>query len=214
MHKVHFLLASLGAKSLTDIVIEEAAQRALVWDLAELKNRFESKARYDDPDTAFIKHMLSEIIPQGARESILASAFGKEIGPEREFAESLYASESQLKELWLSGMVVGGHSGTHPKLGMCPASEQRRQIGQSAALLTSLGVPAPWHFSYPYGHNSESTPPLLEAAGFVTAVTTRPVRITQSYDDPMHLCRVDTNDLPTNGDALVAPLTEQALAGV
>lgn len=82
-----------------------------------------------------------------------------------------FMTTDQLKAMMAAGMVIGGHSRTHPFLsGMGAARLQDEVAGSKAWLEDRLGV-AIDSFAYPYGSYSAATVAAVKAAGYRTART-------------------------------------------
>jgi peptidoglycan/xylan/chitin deacetylase (PgdA/CDA1 family) len=91
---------------------------------------------------------------------------------------------------WLeSGMEIASHSCTHPRLHEIDDAEAVREIVDSRdALRREFGV-AVDDFAYPFGAFNARTADLVRAAGYRSAVTTRP-GIARGSDDPLRLHRL------------------------
>jgi peptidoglycan/xylan/chitin deacetylase (PgdA/CDA1 family) len=82
-----------------------------------------------------------------------------------------FMTTEQLKTMMAAGMVIGGHSRTHPTLaGIGSARLQDEVAGSKAWLEDRLGV-AIDTFAYPYGSYSAATVAAVKAAGYRTART-------------------------------------------
>ena len=91
--------------------------------------------------------------------------------------------------LWLeAGMEIASHSRTHPRLPEIDNDAAAREIADSRAeLRREFGV-AVDDFAYPFGAFDARTVDLVRAAGYRSAVTTRP-GIAAAGDDPLRLPR-------------------------
>jgi peptidoglycan/xylan/chitin deacetylase (PgdA/CDA1 family) len=94
-------------------------------------------------------------------------------------------------------ITLGAHTLTHPMLARLSADAASREIGESAAIMAArLGRPVR-HFAYPVGTPEaagERDFALVAAAGFATAVTTRPGMIfSGSLAHPHALPRLSIN---------------------
>jgi peptidoglycan/xylan/chitin deacetylase (PgdA/CDA1 family) len=82
-----------------------------------------------------------------------------------------FITSEQLKTMMAAGMVIGGHSRTHPALsGVGTARLKDEVAGSKAWLEDRLGV-AIDSFAYPYGSYSSATVAAVKAAGYRTART-------------------------------------------
>jgi peptidoglycan/xylan/chitin deacetylase (PgdA/CDA1 family) len=95
--------------------------------------------------------------------------------PSRLLGEPGYMTRTQLLEMVAEGIVVGAHSRTHANLRACdPAALDREVRGSKEDLEDLIGQPVT-SFAYPAGLLNDRVVAAVSAAGFVTAVTTRPV---------------------------------------
>jgi peptidoglycan/xylan/chitin deacetylase (PgdA/CDA1 family) len=82
-----------------------------------------------------------------------------------------FMTTEQLKTMMAAGMVIGGHSHTHPALAGIGSGRLHDEIAGSKAWLEDrLGV-AIDSFAYPYGSYSSATVAAVKAAGYRTART-------------------------------------------
>jgi peptidoglycan/xylan/chitin deacetylase (PgdA/CDA1 family) len=82
-----------------------------------------------------------------------------------------FMTTAQLKTMMAAGMVIGGHSRTHPTLAGLGSTRLHDEVASSKAWLEDrLGV-AIDSFAYPYGSYSAATVAAVKAAGYRTART-------------------------------------------
>lgn len=99
-------------------------------------------------------------------------------------------SARQLRVLADSGIAVGSHTRTHPRLTELPVQAQRDEVFRSKhELEQSLGQ-AVSYFAYPYGAYDNSIRQLASVAGYACACTTR-AGFNSPGTDPFQLRRVD-----------------------
>ena len=96
-------------------------------------------------------------------------------------------------------VTIGAHTLTHPMLAKHDETFARAEISDSGARLEAeLGIPIR-HFAYPVGDPTSAGPrefALAKAAGFASAVTTRPGHLFTEHADHIHaLPRVSLNGL-------------------
>ena len=85
-----------------------------------------------------------------------------------------YLSWEQLASLREAGMELGAHTVTHADLAISADANVRSEIAMSRAILERrLGIQVE-SFSYPSGSYTPAVARLVRAAGFTSAVTTRP----------------------------------------
>lgn len=77
---------------------------------------------------------------------------------------------------------IGGHTATHPFLSRLSAREQEREIAGGRQQLAALLGREIRHFAYPYGNFDQATRDQVQAAGYVSAVTTRRGRAEPGHD--------------------------------
>lgn len=109
------------------------------------------------------------------------------------------------------GVTIGAHTLTHPMLARHDEAFARREIVESRARLEAeLGVPVR-HFAYPVGDPTSAGPrdfALAQAAGYASAVTTRPGHLFAEHADHLHaLPRVSLNGLHQSEAAVRALLS-------
>jgi peptidoglycan/xylan/chitin deacetylase (PgdA/CDA1 family) len=79
-------------------------------------------------------------------------------------------SVSQLQELHRSGIEIGSHTVTHPRLPVTSAEEAHREVRDSKDSLEQLLGSSVLSFAYPYGALSETVKNLVDEAGYKYAV--------------------------------------------
>lgn len=94
--------------------------------------------------------------------------------PSRLLGAPGYMTVAQLREMDSAGVRVGAHSRTHPDLRSCGAAELESEIrGSREDLEDLLGKPVT-SFAYPTGLLDDRVRAAVAAAGFGSAITTRP----------------------------------------
>ena len=94
--------------------------------------------------------------------------------PSRLLGKPGYMTRSQLLEMDADGVTIGAHSRTHPDLRACSPSELESEVrGSKEDLEDLLGKPVT-SFAYPTGLTNDRVVAAVAAAGFTSAVTTRP----------------------------------------
>jgi peptidoglycan/xylan/chitin deacetylase (PgdA/CDA1 family) len=94
--------------------------------------------------------------------------------PSRLLGHPGYMTRSQLLEMDDAGVTIGAHSRTHPDLRTCPPERLEREIRGSKEDLEDLLAKPVTSFAYPIGLTDERVQAAVAAAGFTSAVTTRP----------------------------------------
>ena len=94
--------------------------------------------------------------------------------PSRLLGAAGYMTRAQLLEMDAGGVTIGAHSRTHPDLRACGPSDLEREIrGSKEDLEDLLGKPVT-SFAYPTGLMDDRVVAAVAAAGFTSAVTSRP----------------------------------------
>jgi peptidoglycan/xylan/chitin deacetylase (PgdA/CDA1 family) len=94
--------------------------------------------------------------------------------PSRLLGKPGYMTRTQLLEMAAGGVTIGAHSRTHADLRACGPGELEREVkGSKEDLEDLLGRPVT-SFAYPTGLLNEEVVAAVAAAGFGSAVTTRP----------------------------------------
>lgn len=203
VHKVHFVLAvsdDLDAlESRTLRIVAEFRRDHDIPNDAELRKRYTVESRFDAPNVIFIKRLLQHGLPPSVRGEVTGQLFRETVtNDERAFAEEVYMTVEQLREMRHAGMEIGGHGDRHVWLEYLSESEQRSEIERTHSFLERVhGTrPANWMMCYPYGSYNATTLSLLRERGCAIGVTTR-VGTNGGLSRPLELARLDTNDLPT-----------------
>jgi peptidoglycan/xylan/chitin deacetylase (PgdA/CDA1 family) len=109
------------------------------------------------------------------------------------------------------GVSIGAHTHTHPMLAKHDAGFAEEEIaGSRARIEAEFGIPVR-HFAYPVGDQTSAGPrdfALAAAAGFASAVTTRPGHLFPEHAGHLHaLPRVSLNGLHQTPEAVRALLS-------
>jgi peptidoglycan/xylan/chitin deacetylase (PgdA/CDA1 family) len=94
--------------------------------------------------------------------------------PSRLLGQPGYMTRAQLLEMDAAGVTIGAHSRTHPDLRACTTGELKREVRGSKEDLEDLLTKPVTSFAYPTGLTDERVRAAVAAAGFTSAVTTRP----------------------------------------
>ncbi len=172
---------------------DELLALAEIDDEPEFRARNTPPHRFDPPETVFVKRALQDGLPEERRRSILDRLFREHVtDDERAFADELYVTLEDCRDLVARGHDVIGHGYEHRRLGLLDEAAQRDEIDRSRAFVDEVG--GTWALCYAYGSRNETTLRLLAESGCLLALTTEPRRATP--DDPLlELPRIDTNDL-------------------
>jgi len=178
-----FLAASADHGALRDRILARVDDPERVWAENTPPHRF------DPPETVFVKRALQDGLPDPLRTELLDELFQED---ERTFADAIYLTLDQCRELVARGHDVIGHGWEHRRLGLLEEDAQRADLERTREFVADVG--GTWALCYPYGSRDATTLRLLEELGCRVGLTTEPRRATR--DDPLlELPRIDTNDL-------------------
>jgi hypothetical protein len=202
VNKIHFVLACTPDKGWLAAELDRRLECARCWfeldPTVEYHARCWHASRFDPPEVIYVKRMLQHVLPRALREEIATVLFHEVVSAdEREFANELYLSLEQLREMAECGMHVGSHGDRHFWLDQLPAEEQAADIDRSLMMRGLIGLPRGFTFCYPYGGYNSDTLDILQERGCVAAFTTEVAVARPGVHDPLKLPRLDTNDLPS-----------------
>lgn len=218
VNKIQFILAAVkdARRLVHDIFasLDELRAEHGLEPNATYYARWAKPSRYDPVDVVFVKRMLQKGLPEALRALIAHRLFAKFVtADEPSFAQELYASAEQLREMQAAGMTIGVHSYKHDWMDDLSYEQQEDDIDRSLAFLSALDAPTVnWTMCYPYGAYDDSLLAVLRRKGCAVGVTVNPVVAQIGKGDPLTLPRLDTNDLPRDGAAEPNHWTRQAIA--
>jgi len=216
-NKVQFVLAAAGN---TDSIIESidlALGRSRVagtGSAAEYRARWWVPSRFDNAAVTYAKRMLQHGLPEDVREPTLDALFQRYVtSDEAAFAEELYFTAAEAREMRSAGMEFGGHGDRHVPLPSLDGHAQALEIDASIDSLETIGAPrTPFLYCYVKGEHDATSLALLRARGCTTAVTTREDLAHPTSDNLLTLPRLDTTVLPVDGNASPSEWTRKAIA--
>jgi len=178
---------------------------------ADYRARWWKPSRWDPAPVVYVKRLLQHALPESVRRPLTDTLFRDIVsGDEAAFADELYMTASDARELRAAGMTVGAHGDRHLRLPTLSKEEQAREIDGALRVLDAAGVSRQqFAYSYANGEHDDDSVDLLRMRGCGAAFTTRPdlARVT---DDMLTLPRIDANDLPTQADSPSNPWTSRA----
>jgi peptidoglycan/xylan/chitin deacetylase (PgdA/CDA1 family) len=188
VQKTQFLLAAAtDHRALGERILGSAADPDRLWADNTPPHRF------DPPETVFAKRALQEGLPEPMRREVLDALFHEHVtDDERAFADELYLTPDDCRELVRRGHDVIGHGWQHRRLGLLEEAEQHDELERTRDFVADVG--GTWALCYPYGSRNETTLALLAELGCALGLTTEPRRATPE-DALLELPRIDTNDL-------------------
>ena len=192
-HAIHALLAGLGCETFRYELLQYLRDHdpAADWSAKVDTEKAQEMYHYEPPRRAWIKYLLTMVLPDDLRRKAVDTLFEKHIGSPARWSRHWYLDWEDLVEMQTKGHTIGGHGHNHEPLSRLTPGELRHDMRKAAAVLNDgLGTDLR-PFSYPYG---DLTPDICEAcrdAGFVHAFTTERGWATAECD-PMHWPRIDT----------------------
>jgi len=190
-----------GAGNLWWVALEMAIARA-----SHLEAAIDGVTSRIDTSTPSAKHAAFERLHDWLRALPGRNDLAREIGglaarhgiDQAAICRDLCMSWEELKALAGEPLVsIGAHSVTHCNLAQQPDEIAGQEMATSRARIEDTLQRPVLHFAYPYGDRAAAGPrefALAKAAGFKTAVTTRPgMLFPESADYPTALPRVSLN---------------------
>lgn len=154
--------------------------------------------KYDTKEVIYFKRMLQHVLPEQIRSNITSTLFKRYVGlNQKDFADNLYMSTNDIKELVSSGMYVGSHGYSHLWLNKTDKISQKLDIALSLQFLASVGIRTKdWIMCYPYGGHNIQTLEILHELDCAVGITTEVGKANLAINHPLKLPRFDTNDFP------------------
>ena len=203
--KLHFILANCNDYSkllseLKDLCQKNNIDKKTLNSFARANNTQKEENIYDDKEVIFFKRVLQHLIPENIRHEIISILFKKYVGiNENEFAEKLYLSMNDIKELIKSGMFVGGHGYRHVWMNKETYDSQEKEINLTLEFLNKVGAPTKnWIMCYPFGEYNSDTLKLLKMKECAIGLTVKNgfAYLNSQTQTPLTLHRFDTNAFP------------------
>lgn len=159
--------------------------------------------RFDAPEVGYVKRLLQHALPDAARRFATDTLFRRHVSAdEAAFAEELYLTPAQAREMRAGGMEFGGHGDLHLWHGEAAPDALAAEVAGSVRALETIGAPvAGGFYCYPYGSENAAVREAVAGAGFALGFTVEPRLYEPQRDAPLRLPRLDTNDLPKRADA-------------
>jgi len=203
VHKIHFILATVDDK--VDLyqrlirLIDEASGEFDLQDIDHYRARWMKPTLHGDPlEVVFIKKMLQRGLPPALRQRFIDDLFAACVSAdEADFADELYASVDELREMHDGGMYIGGHGVSHRWLDSLEPEQLNEEMDGMVNFLDAVGTPTDqWMITYPHGGWNEDVVAAAKdrhcTVGFTVAVDIADL----NRHDALLLPRLDTNHLP------------------
>jgi len=207
VNKIHFILASVSDKlKLVEDIYSMLNEFRSEYSLKDNQYYFQELAitdRFDSKEVIFIKRILQRELPKELRREMVKRLFNKYLTvDEKALSRELYMSIDQLKCMKRNGMYIGSHGFDHYWLDTLDSGTQRREIDLSLKFLQEIGCHLnDWAICYPYGAYNDSSLSILKSRGCVVGFSTEVGIADLSKNNSLTLPRLDTNDLPKDGNA-------------
>jgi peptidoglycan/xylan/chitin deacetylase (PgdA/CDA1 family) len=201
VHRIHTLLGEVPGEKLlshTEAVVDES----MIPFKRREEYQTESYERQDNAEaTTQVKRILNYFISDEYQTAVI-DRLVERLGTTEPSVSSFYMTPAELGEMSDAGMIVGGHTVTHPVLSKLDADQQRSEIRDSFAFLDDAvdGLPERT-FCYPYGGSfsfTDETVSILEDTACEWSFMVHQADITRSnIDTHTHsLPRYDCNEFP------------------
>ena len=138
-----------------------------------------------------VKELAKPLSPN-RRQQLLHSICGNNREEFANLENQLFMDWDQLTDLAHSPLItIGAHAHSHSLLTTLSSGELLREIEKSKRLLEDNLGQRVENFSYPYGAFNQQIKHLLRQCGFISGVTTAPMRMTVEEFDPMAIPRFE-----------------------
>jgi peptidoglycan/xylan/chitin deacetylase (PgdA/CDA1 family) len=178
VNKIQFILAAVETSDILVASIDEAVEgakwRTDVRPLSEYRAEGWKAVRFDSPAASYVKYMLQGALPEDFRTGILDDLFAKFVSADQHaFAEELYMTADQAREIREAGMTIGAHADRHVTLTSLSRDDQAHEIDGALRVLDAVGsARSGFAFSYAKGAYNDDSLALLRDRACAIAVTT------------------------------------------
>lgn len=201
VHRIHHLLGEVTGPDLlthTKAVVTEE----MIPHKRRLEYRNETYHRHDDTEpTKQVKRILNFFIGKRYQTKIL-DMLEEIIGIDQVDVDDYYMTPQEIRSMHDAGMIIGGHTVTHPVLSKLNVTDQRRQILDSIDFLDdTVGGLRERTFCYPYGdyHTfDDNTKNILNEVNCTWSFMVESTDITLEHlrERPLELPRFNCNEFP------------------
>jgi peptidoglycan/xylan/chitin deacetylase (PgdA/CDA1 family) len=215
VNKIQYILAmSDEVEPLVDAIdaaIEYERRESGSPSPADYRTRWWKPSRWDPAPVVYVKRLLQHALPESVRQPLTDTLFHDIVSAdEAAFADDLYMTAADARELRAAGMTVGAHGDRHLRLPTLSRDDQAREIDGALRVLDAVGASRQrFAYSYANGEHDNDSVDLLRIRRCGAAFTTRP-DLARVIDDMLTLPRIDANDLPTQADSPPNPWTSRA----
>ena len=200
VHKIHWLRSNFSTEVFFGL-IESQMRELLGKDIdhylgIDAIKKASGRYRYDNAHEAGLKYLLTSILSFSDRERIINNIFSTEIADEEKFAEELYLTEDQIRQIYQNGSL-GMHSYDHHPLLMFEKNDLRESLFRNKNHLENLVQGEIYSISYPYGSNLEVDEQAFGQCrdiGLKLGFTMERA-LNVSLENPLSFARADINDV-------------------
>ena len=152
VHRIHMLLGMYGgniiSNAIRDIITDDMLSHAHVEEFErQTYIRHNSNA-----STTNVKRLLNYFIDYRYRESVIDELMSVYYPNEKDLVWDFYMTKAEIAHMHNSGMVLGGHTVSHPVMSKLTIDKQEIEIVSSYQMIESItGKVALKTFCYPYG---------------------------------------------------------------
>jgi peptidoglycan/xylan/chitin deacetylase (PgdA/CDA1 family) len=194
VHQNHFVMAALGEERYCQAVLDRLAELRPGMSTAVPPETAQAFYRWDSPAVASVKYLINVYLPLSLRDELIATLFIEHIGDMASFAEQLYLSWDQTRQMQAAGMTIGGHAHDHVALAVIGAEGARHEATTCyRRLREELRPQHLWSFSYPYGSYDPSARCEVQRAGFGCSFTVESGE-NDAGQDLFAIRRIDANE--------------------
>jgi len=130
----------------------------------------------------YFRNVRNEYLTTKEFENIINKMFLKFYSTDKKFIDEYYMSISDLKTMSKNGMVIGGHSYSHPFLNKISYDEIKEEVTKSMVFLRKNIDSEINSFAYPYGAFNDNVIECIKQIGIDYAFDTRTAGLSSRYN--------------------------------
>ncbi len=197
VNRIQFILANHSSRDSLAAELDTLLLEDGQFEPMALRATHFSPNRYDSANVGYAKRLLQHVLPPDIRTELTRKLFRKHVSDdEAAFADSLYLTTEQAREMRAGGMEFGGHGDLHLWHGRATPNELVNEVEGAVAALSAIGAPVKdGYYCYPFGDQTVDVREAVQTAGFSVGFTVVP-ELWANNKDRLAIPRLDTNDLP------------------
>lgn len=202
VHRIHMLIGKYGGSTIADAMQGIINEGILSHEHVKEFHSETYTRQNNEASTNYVKRCLNYFVDYQYRENVIDKLMSIFYPNECDIIAEFYMTESELKKMNNTGMVIGSHTVNHPVMSKLSSNDQEKEIIESFGILESItGRTAIKTFCYPYGgfHTFTSqTEELLSTNGchFSFNVESRDINREDIMNRRQALPRYDCNQFP------------------